>query len=154
MEINLTTAAIYAIVERSLSIIGKRSVDENGNLMFKDITLGSREQGIIADYISSAMSDLAAEMSDFVSASTDTSITITLPSNHNAQLDSLMGKACQQYCVSYALYSWFTITAPRLAEKYLGDSNNQLAAIRIMVHNKKEPAPSSADYDNVNGTVE
>ena len=39
-------------VKRSLSIIGKRSIDENGNVIFKDITLSSLEEPLLEDYSS------------------------------------------------------------------------------------------------------
>ena len=143
MVITLTSADIYAIVERSLSVIGKRSVDDNGNLLFKDITLGTREKAIVDDYIGEAMTDLATELSEFVTASTDDTVTVTLPTSHNTGLDGLIQKACTGYCVSYALYSWFTVTAPRIADKYKGDAARQLAAVIRMGSMKKAPESST-----------
>lgn len=153
MVITLTQEAIYAIVKRSLSIIGKRSVDDEGNPLFQDITLGTNETSLVNDYIGNAITDLAVEMSDFVTASTDTTITITLPGNHKAALESFIQKACTQYCVSYTLFSWFTITAPKLSEKYLADANRQRASVVNFVYNKQEPAAGASSYSDVNGTV-
>lgn len=144
--------ALYGKVSRSLSIIGKRSTDEQGNRLFADITLGSRETEIIEDYMRQAVIDLAAEMEAFVTGETDTTITITLPSNHNSALETFIGKSCDEYCVSYALYSWFTVTAPRIAEKYLGDMKRQLSAVVRLINERKAPT-GSADIVSSTSTV-
>lgn len=148
MEITLTYQSLYETASRSLSIIGKRSVDEQGNLLFKDITLGTREQEIITDYFRQAVIDLSAELAAFITASTETAITLTLPTNHNTALDSFIQKSCESYCISYALYSWLFITAPRIAPRYLDDCKRQLAAVIRLVHEKKAPeAPAASPLD-------
>lgn len=139
MDITINYANLYGIVERSLSIIAKRSVDDQGNPLFDNITLGSRETEIVSDFIKTASVDLATETSAFITASTDNSITLTFPTNHNAALEDFIQKACDGYCVSYALYSWLTVTAPRLAEKYQGDYNRNLSAVIRLVNDKKAP---------------
>ena len=139
MDITINYANLYAVVERSLSIIAKRSVDDHGNPLFDNITLSSRETDIVTDFIKTASVNIASETSAFVTASTDNSITLTFPTNHNAALDNFIQKCCNGYCVSYALYSWFTVTAPRLSEKYLGDCTRNLSALIRLVNEKKAP---------------
>ena len=139
MQITLTYSDLYAIVERSLSIIAKRSVDDKGYPVFDNITLGSRETEIITDYIKQAAVWLATETAGFITASSENSITLTFPTNHNTNLEVFITNSCKGYCVSYALYSWFTVTAPRLAEKYLADSNNNLSAVIRLTTDKKAP---------------
>ena len=152
MTITIDNAELLGIVKRSLSIIGKRSVDNEGNLLFKDITLGSREEGLVSDYISDAVNTLAAELSGFVTG-TSGGIQVTFPSNQNDQLNTYIIAACKAYVVAYCLYSWFTITAPKIAAKYQGDAANQLAAVARMTHEKKEATPPSSDYTDVSGEV-
>lgn len=147
MDIIINQQSISATVSRSLSIIGKRAVDDNGNLLFKDITLGSNETLLIGDYISNAVTALVTELGGFVSSytpQTDT-ITVTLPSNHNSQLESFIKKSCSNYVVAYCLYSWFTITAPKIAEKYQGDMTMQLKSLIRMMNEKKAPSNTSPD---------
>jgi hypothetical protein len=144
--------ALYGKVSRSLSIIAKRSTDENGNRLFADITLGTNEKGIIEDYFRQAVIDLVTELEAFITAETDTSFTVTLPSNHKSALEPSIGKSCDEYCVSYALYSWFTISAPRIADKYLGDMKRQLSAV-IRLVNEKEAPTGSADIVSSTSTV-
>ncbi len=147
MDITLNFTTLYGIVERSLSIIGKRSVDDQGNFLFKDITLGSRETEIVNDYFRQAIIDLSAETAAFITASTDNSITLTFPGNHNSALNSFIQKSCEAYCTSYALHSWLNITAPRIADKYGADCNRQLAVVIRLLHEKKAPTSESSPID-------
>lgn len=305
MNITLSYADLQATVERSLSVIGKRSTDDNGKRIFTDITLGSREKEIIHDFFRQAVIDLSAETAAFITAESTTngnntsatrqisfwtnqapsnftsqvtengqllynyesrklykftltflynqyapsatdlfkyngrfyksvnntptpltaeevaaltdaqkaaakvvisynaglpqpteadiyvihnnslyrsrrvvdfseetiltnvtyytptgyayqwqygtmqrvidgndeavSITLTFPTNHNSILEKFIHDSCKAYCVSYALYSWFTVTAPRIAGKYLEDCKRQLSAVIRLVYDKKAP---------------
>lgn len=153
MDITLTYQSLYETVSRSLSIIGKRSVDDQGNLLFKDITLGTREQEIVTDYFRQAVIDLSAELAALITDSTDASITLKLPTSHNAALEGFIQKSCEAYCVSYALYSWLFITAPRIAPRYLDDCKRQLASVIRLVYEKKAPEAPAASPLDINTTV-
>lgn len=143
MDIVITYSDISAIVERSLSIIGKRSVDDAGNLLFKDITIGTREKDILKDYYKSAIMHIAAETRQYIRLETDatTSFTIrlTLDDDANPQLETSIKQAITEYIVAYALYSWFTVSAPRLYQKYLTDSQNALSYLTYQIYNRKRP---------------
>ena len=143
MEITLNFSTLANDVKRSLSIIGKRSIDEHGNLMFKDITMSSLEEPLLDDYFQQAVIDISAESDSFITASTDTSLTLSFPDNHNDALNTAILNVCKAYCVSYALYSWFSVVAPRLQEKYMGDCKRQAGALIRLLHNKKTPALST-----------
>lgn len=153
MVVTLVNSTLYDIVERSLSVIGKRSTDDKGNLLFTDITLGSREVPLIYDYFRQAFIDLATELSAFITAQSETAITLTFPSNHNPILEPFVQKACEAYCVSYALNSWFTVTAPRIAEKYSEDCRRQLSAVIRLINEKQPPQASSFSPLNISTTV-
>lgn len=143
MDIVINYSDISEIVERSLSIIGKRSIDEQGNLLFKDITIGTREKGILSDYYRSAIMHLAAELRQFVSLEApigDTyTFTLALYADANPDLEDSIKQAVTEYIVAYALYSWFTVSAPRLYQKYLTDSQNALSYLTYQVFNRKRP---------------
>lgn len=139
MNITLSYADLAAIVKRSLSIIGKRSVDANGNLLFKDITLSSIEEPILNDFFSDAAIQLKTKTEHFLTTVNGNTLTLTLPSNRTSGTDTALEEALKAYCVSYALYSWFTITAPRIATKYQEDAERHLAAIITLVYTKNPP---------------
>lgn len=143
MNITITYADISAIVKRSLSIIGKRSTDDKGELLFKDITLGSREEDILIDYYKSAAMHIASELRKYVTGETPSTtaytITVTLDDDANDGLENTIKDAAQEYVVAYALYSWFTVTAPRIYEKYLADSQSAMGYLIYQVFNRKRP---------------
>lgn len=154
MNITINYPTLYGKVARSLSIIGKRSVDNKGVRLFNDITLSSKETEIITDYLKQAVIDISNETEAFISAAVaDTSITLTFPTNHNSVLDAFIQQACDDYCVSYALYSWFTVTAPTIADKYLKDCQRQIGSIIRLIHNKKASTPSASSPFDINTTV-
>lgn len=156
MNINITISyqALYETVSRSLSIIAKRSVDDKGVLLFKDITLGTREQEIIDDYFRQAVLDIVAAAAAFVADNSDDSITMVLdmPENHRASLDGFIQDTCEEYCVSYALYSWLFITAPRIAPRYIEDCKRQLSTLIRLLH-EKEPPELNTDIMSTTTTV-
>lgn len=153
MEKTFDFTALYGKVSRSLSIIAKRSIDDQGNLLFKDITLGSNEKEIISDYLRQAVIDIVTELGALITEQTGgNQITVTFPTSHNSVIDTFIGNSCDEYCVSYALYSWFNVTAPRIAEKYLGDCKRQLAAV-IRMSNEKTAPTGSADIISSTSTT-
>lgn len=308
MTISIDFGTLYTIVARSLSVIGKRSTDDNGNRLFADITLGSREKVIISDYFRNALVDLCAELNSFLTAEMENysgfatviytkywtdqaasdfvsqisasgeylfnystiklyvsslsfpfasvtpeenslfkyegtfykwssgltqltaeelasltdeqknsatvlsyyntdpqtvtatsadvylyynntiykssrsasfsetpipsgaalvdpngqaysvngstimnipggiddsvTLTLTMPDNWNPALQESIRQASYNYCVSYTLYSWFTVTAPRISEKYLGDMSRNLSAVVRLANVKTAPGES------------
>jgi len=149
MNITLNYSNLAAVVDRQLSIVGKRSTDEEGKRLFTDITLGTREKALIDDYIRQAVIDISTETAALITAGSMTAITLTFPSNHNSVLETFIQQSCEAYCVSFALWSWFTITAPRIADRYLDDCKRQLASIIRLTNEKKAPA---AGHDIVSST--
>lgn len=152
MDIVLTYSTLRDTVKRSLSIIGKRSVDDKGNLLFKDITIGSNEEKILDDFFDNAVNELVAEFGCFVTGY-DSDITLTFPSNWNSNLEEYVNTTCESFLVAYALHSWFVVTAPRIAEKYQTEMSRQLASLVRMMYEKKAPASSSKDYTSTSVSV-
>ncbi len=144
MQITINYLELYGVVERSLSIIAKRSVDENGNRLFTDITLGSREVELVNDYIRSAIVHIAAELREYVILETPSAssfvLNIALYNDANPHLDKTISQAVKDYIVAYALYSWFNVSAPRLYEKYLADANAMKSFIITQVYHRQRPS--------------
>lgn len=155
MDITLNYETLYGIVSRSLSVIGKRSRNEDGTPDYESVTLGSKEKEIISDYFRQAAIDLSTELSTFITASTNTSVTFTLalPVKYNEALEPFIVKSCEAYCVSYALYSWFDVALPRIAPRYLDDCKRQLAAVIRLIHDKKAPEAAASSPTDISTNV-
>ena len=157
MTITINFTNLHDVVARTLSIIGKRSTDEKGSRIFTDITLGTNEKELISDYFRQAVIDLSAETEEFITGSSDATasaptITLTFPTNHTSQLEPFIQKSCDAYCVSFALYAWLNIVAPRIAERYMDDCKRQAGAV-IRLINEKKPPVSTASFSNPSGAV-
>lgn len=154
MDINIVYTDLLEVVKRSLSIIGKRSTDDNGNRLFSDITVGTNEESIINDYLQQAVIDIAAELSTFITYTGGTAtMNVPMQNNQDAAVEPFIQQAADAYCVSYALYSWFDITAPRLVEKYANDCKRQLNAIVRLVNDKRPPKASTDSYLDIDTDV-
>ena len=144
MQIILDYNELYGVMERSLSIIAKRSVDDQGSPIYDNITLGSREKELAYDFFRTAIVALAADMRMYVtlesSTTTSYTITINLYPDTNVSLENTIRQAVKDYIVAYALYSWFTVTSPRLTEKYQADAESQRRYIISQVFHRQRPA--------------
>jgi len=153
MNITLDYTALYDLVERSLSVIGKRATDEDGNRIFNDITLGTKEQDIVKDFLRLAVVNITTETALFVTGGNNDSVVLTIDSRWNEHLDFFLNQACQNYCIAYTLYSWFIVTSPRLSEKYEKDMNSQLTAIVRMSTEKKAPESTATSPLDITSEV-
>lgn len=153
MNITLNYSDLYDLVERSLSVIGKRATDDDGNRLFADITLGTREQEIVKDFLRTAVVNITTETNLLVAGGDNDVITLAIDTRWNQPLDFFLNQACQNYCVAYTLYSWFIVTAPRISEKYQKDMDSQLAAIVRMSHNKKAPESTATSPLDITSEV-
>lgn len=144
MQVQFNYTDLYAVVGRSLSIIAKRSTDDEGKPLFDNITLGSRETELVYDYFRSAVTGIATDLRKYVTAFTidDTgfSMTVTLYGDANPQLEATILQAVKDYITSFALYSWFTVTAPRIYEKYLADANTFRGYLIAQVFHRQRPS--------------
>jgi hypothetical protein len=79
-------------------------------------------------------------------------LVVTSPDNWNSAQQLALRQSLYNYCVSYALFSWFTVTAPHISQKYLQDSQRQILTIMDMVHEKNPSQESPYSYNDINGT--
>ena len=144
MQITINYTTLLEVVKRSLSIIGKRSIDDQGNRLFDNITLGSREESIVYDYFLAAIVHVASELDKYISLESHTAtsytIGISLYDDYNDNLDNTITEAINGYLVAYALYSWFTVTAPRIHDKYLSEAKDAMTYLVKQCHHRQRPA--------------
>lgn len=172
MEMKFSRQDIINEVERSISIIGKRAVDANGNRIFSFVTLGSGEKGLLSDYVDSAVVNIAAATREFfeyktctcetentTAESTDTTAEATdlvefgFRTDADANLSLPLSAACQKYIVGYCLYSWFTVVQRPLAEKYLAECTAALTCIMSMLRHREKPSVYVNPLAGYNSTI-
>ena len=77
---------------------------------------------------------------------TNVELVVTVPDNWNTALVYSLRQALYNYCIAYALFSWFTVTAPHISQKYLLDTQRQMAAIIGMIHEKTDPQEGTVSF--------
>ena len=138
----LFVSELNSITKRRLSIIGKRQVDENGISLFKDVTLSSAEEQILADFYHDAFIELRSVAKYFTVSATDEAFMLSFPDNHNSQLDGTLIMALKSFCVAYALHAWLDIVAPRMAERYKEEYQQKMNVIVELLYWKAPPSTS------------
>lgn len=149
INISVTSSTLKEKVKRSLSIIGKRAVDANGNNIFEQITLSTNEEPILDDFFAAAIAAIAADLRKIATlASANSGYTLTLdnPRIHATRLTVALKTAVDNYMVAYALFSWFVVTAPKIADKYRVEADNHRALILAMALEKEPPKTNGADF--------
>ncbi len=152
--ISISIDKITEKVQRSLYIIGKRSSNDDGTSLFQDVSLSTNETDLISDYVYVAFQHIQTELAKFVTISqveehSTENVFISAEMSVDDNSGSLtLDKTVELYCVSYALYSWFVFSVPRIADKYNRDCETLMADIIRIVHNKKEPEASADDYED------
>lgn len=128
--ITLDYAKITDTVTRTLSVIGKRAADANGNSLYDVVTLGSNELPILHDYIRTAALAMLSAASSLFRETSESDDGISLVSCGGYSLhhrkDQLM-RFAEGYAVAYSLARWLSIALPAQAELYAADAQQQLA---------------------------
>lgn len=146
MDITISFDTIYDAVGRTLSIVGKRTKDESGGSLYRDITLGTNEQPIVNDLIKTAVTDITVATSSYITATDEDSITLTFPVTHPSELETPVETACKDYCVAYVLYSWLATVHPELSKKYGSELQGRLASVVSLVYEKRAPGVPHYKY--------
>lgn len=71
-------------------------------------------------------------------------LVVTSPDNWNSAQQLALRQSLYNYCVCYALYSWFTVTAPHISQKYMLDAQRQITTILQLIHDKVEPSSDAS----------
>lgn len=141
ISFDINFSEILGLVKRSLSIIGKRSVDDKGNSLFNRITLSSVEETIIEDYVREAILVIVVNIREFITSETDGKDSFTFTAEFPDDISGIQTSltlGMKTYCANYALYSWLSIVVPNLAQKYMDDANNfsNYIVMHSFTHNK------------------
>lgn len=136
MVISLT--AVTAKIKRHLAIIGKRLYDKEGKNIFSNITVSTAEEEIFSHYVAAAAQNIAATLAQFVTAYTDTSITVD-SSRWDAAVTSSLQKAAESYALFFAVGEYLAMTHADLAEKYYRDAQGAMSTIVTTAYHKDPP---------------
>lgn len=137
MEISL--ANVTDKIKRHLSIIGKRLYDKQGKNLFSNITTSTAEDPIFDHYIAAAAQNMAGALAQFVTAYSDTTITVDA-SRWDAEVQKALQRAAESYALFFSVGEFLAMTHPELAEKYYRDAQGSLNTLITTAYHKDPPA--------------
>lgn len=143
---------------RLLSVLGKRTVGENGDSQFTRVQVGTAEEPLISDFVKKALHDIIAKITPFVSAfqedGENVSFTVT---NVRWETETTSGMANAfkyaviDYCVSSAISDYLSLYFPQQAAYYKERSVGNLNTIISMCYFKQ---PDTAGNDSYFGSAD
>lgn len=152
---------ITGLIDRSADMVKNASLAYNEqagdeayhNAKLNRTMLGavSKLEAAMADFLES--SDSSASITDnLTSASTTFAITINAPDRISIGYSTPITRLASEYIINTMLYYWWQPIKPSLAKDYLAFAADNAADIRRCLC-KKAPAPSTATYPTITGTI-
>lgn len=151
--ITISLSGLTPKIKRHLSVIGKRMYDKEGKNLFSNITTSTAEDPIFEHYITIAAQNIAATLDKFVTAYSDTSVTVQ-SERWSTQVKLALKSAAESYALLFTVGEFLAMTHPDLAKKYQEDAVGTMTTIIETANNKVAPTQnSSTHYNNVTGSV-
>lgn len=145
---------------RLLSVLGKRTVAENGDSQFARVQVGSAEEPLISDFVKKALHDIIAKITPCVTNYEEDGETVSFTVT-NVRWDTTATSGLAQtftysvidYCVSTAIADYLSLYFPQQAQFYKERAAGILASIISVCYFKQPDAVSESYYDSTTGTA-
>lgn len=148
----ISLANLQQEIRQHLSVIGKRLYDKQGKNLFSNITASSAEGDVFDDYIAAAAQNLAGSLAQFVTAYTDTELTVS-GLRWTTALTASVEKAARSYALLFSCGEFLAMTHPELAEKYYRDAQSMMATVVSTAFYKSPPQVASSNPNSISTTV-
>lgn len=143
---------------RLLSVLGKRTIGENGDSQFTRVQVGTAEEPLINDFVKKALHDVIAKITPCVSNYTEDGETVSFTVT-NVRWDTTVtsGLAASftysviDYCVSTAIADYLALYFPQQSQFYKERAAGILASIISVCYFKQPDAVSESYYGSTTG---
>ena len=143
-------------VRRSLSIIGKRADDKQGNILFTNVTLSTAEEDILKSYLKEAMESFASSFPDLATCYMDNNFNVNIVlTRYRAKtgLTDAIASNFKSYASAYVTYQVTSVTAPDMANKYAESMTEKLNNAIKLIYAVEPPTHSGKTLLDMNGEV-
>lgn len=141
-------------VRRSLSIIGKRAADKQGNVLFASVTLSSAEEDILKSYLKEAMESFVSNFADLAVCYMDNdfnvNIVLTRRRAKTGQVDAVASNF-KSYASAYVTYQVTSVTATDIAKKYAESMTDKLNEAIKLIYAVEPPTSSGKALQDMKG---
>ncbi len=143
-------------VRRSLSIIGKRTADKQGNILFASVTMTTAEEDILKSYLKEAMESFVSNFSDLAICYMDNDFNVNIVLTRRRAKTGLVDAIAsnfKSYASSYVTYQVTSVTAPDIAKKYAESMTDKLNEAIKLIYAVEPPSPSGKTLLDMTGEV-
>lgn len=158
VTINLSIADIKYDIQDKTYLTGRSRYDGNNEELTANMRANDDEENLnqIMRSVTNAFSNLKTFLAEYIvdlgitadnkllSASTDLSLALSLPSNFNESGRTTIANGCHQYIVNSAISEWFLITNKADAADYVTLAQNSLKVVRNAINRRTPPSQPAA----------
>lgn len=145
---------------RLLSVLGKRTIGENGDSQFTRVQVGQAEEPLINDFVKKAMHDIIAKITpcvtDYEEDGETVSFTVTnvrWDTTATSGLAKTFTYSVIDYCVSTAIADYLSLYFPQQSQFFKERAAGILASIISVCYFKQPDAASQSYFGSATGTA-
>lgn len=159
-SITISNSNLLVMIQRHLSTIGKRAGDKDGKNIFSSVTVSTIETPILEQYISTAVENVVAALSQFIHSYSATSNSCTFSVTNTrwkvSATDTFVPVFVDNVSTYIALYvvaEYLAMNHSDYAKKYYEDAALRMDALRRLVFYKTPADESASSYNTITGTI-
>lgn len=156
MKLKINISETFELVNDRLGALGKRMKSQNGEPLYIDLVLSSREKPTLAQYITEAVHNIRTaapeRVSDYHKDRDD--ILFSIQGGRDADnLTEFFTDFSQNYVTAYCVYRHLSDTHPEIAKSFADTASFILLSLRTAVFTKSGFLSSSDPLADTKGSV-
>lgn len=157
MKINIDVNEVFDLMQDQLGMIGKRVKTQTGEPTYSSVTLSSREQPVVQQFVREAVLSVFAlapeRMTDYSEKGRAFYFSVNSGRDNDDLTHSFTG-LCRDYILNYCIAQYLSMATPELAKKYFEQANVALSSLKGCLFCKSSMLTSSDALAETKGVVE
>lgn len=156
MKLKINISETFELVNDRLGSLGKRMKSQNGEPLYIDLILSSREKPTLSQYVTEAVLNIHSmapeRVTDYHKDRDD--ILFSIQGGRDADnLTEFFTDLSQNYVTAYCAYRHLSDTQPDMAKSFADAANFILLSLRTAIFTKSGFLPSSDPLADTKGSV-
>jgi len=153
VEITVTYSNVRSRTLRNLSVIGKRAYSSDGKSLFDKVTVSTKEEDLLQDFIRTAAQDIISALGRNVSSPVVDDAKATFSVRCDAVQSVVIGHSVIDYCVLATVASYIATYYPQQASPYIQAAHDALNDVVNICHTRDVPVTTS-DYSQISTSIQ
>ncbi|MEG2151417.1 MAG: hypothetical protein RRY36_09385 [Bacteroidaceae bacterium] len=139
MIINIDRTSLFTSIVSLSSFVAKVEYNKEGQSLYDVIKIKEQDRFLIEQHIEQSVLNLTTRLKEFVSNSTNTSITCNFPVSFNTTMVDKVQDAATKYIVNQAFSKWLKLTIPDRVKEYEDIAEQSLTDMMMMIYYRQSP---------------